>query len=137
MKIKALDVSPGRAQLPFPLSWQVPFAMNFFPIEWEPFPLPRAVGCSMYFLSTFIVQVVLTWSSGFEAVRARVASETRRGVPASSRNGPPRCRGDAAAPPQNAHPSDAAATTPGTPRIAHSAISQARGQMMVENIPFM
>mmetsp|Transcript_19546 Transcript_19546/g.60249 ORF Transcript_19546/g.60249 Transcript_19546/m.60249 type:complete len:796 (-) Transcript_19546:24-2411(-) len=53
----------------------VPFAMNFFPIEWEPFPLPRAVGCSMYFLSTFIVQVVLTWSSGFEAARGQMMVE--------------------------------------------------------------
>ena len=25
----------------------VPFALAYFPIEWHPFPVPRAMGCSM------------------------------------------------------------------------------------------
>ena len=32
----------------------VPFALAYFPIEWHPFPVPRAMGCSMYFLSTVL-----------------------------------------------------------------------------------
>ena len=43
----------------------VPFALAYFPIEWHPFPVPRAMGCGMYFLSTVIAQTILTFQSGF------------------------------------------------------------------------
>ena len=53
----------------------VPFALAYFPIEWHPFPVPRAMGCSMYFLSTVIAQIVLTFQSGFATAQGQMMVE--------------------------------------------------------------
>ena len=53
----------------------VPFALAYFPIEWHPFPVPRAMGCGMYFLSTVIAQVVLTFQSGFATAQGQMMVE--------------------------------------------------------------
>ena len=56
----------------------VPFALAYFPIEWHPFPVPRAMGCSMYFLSTVIAQAVLTFQSGFATAQGQMMVENVR-----------------------------------------------------------
>eukprot|EP00927_Polykrikos_kofoidii_P026502 TRINITY_DN2357_c0_g1_i1.p1 TRINITY_DN2357_c0_g1~~TRINITY_DN2357_c0_g1_i1.p1 ORF type:complete len:867 (-),score=105.52 TRINITY_DN2357_c0_g1_i1:66-2666(-) len=43
----------------------VPFGLAFFPTTWEPFPVTRAIGLQMFFLSTFVCQVVMTVGSDF------------------------------------------------------------------------
>ena len=53
----------------------VPFALAYFPIEWHPFPVPRAMGCGMYFLSTVIAQIVLTFQSGFATAQGQMMVE--------------------------------------------------------------
>ena len=53
----------------------VPFALAYFPIEWHPFPVPRAMGCGMYFLSTVIAQIVLTCQSGFSTAQGQMMVE--------------------------------------------------------------
>ena len=63
----------------------VPFALAYFPIEWHPFPVPRAMGCSMYFLSTVIAQVVLTFQSGFATAQGQMMVENIRVVHARRR----------------------------------------------------
>ena len=53
----------------------LPFALAYFPIEWHPFPAARAMGCSMYFLSTVIAQIVLTFQSGFATAQGQMMVE--------------------------------------------------------------
>ena len=53
----------------------VPFALAYFPIEWHPFPVPRAMGCGMYFLSTVIAQTILTFQSGFATAQGQMMVE--------------------------------------------------------------
>lgn len=43
----------------------VPFGLAFFPVSWEPFPVPRAVGLQMFLWSTIVCQLVMTASSDF------------------------------------------------------------------------
>eukprot|EP00928_Gymnodinium_smaydae_P023220 TRINITY_DN19244_c0_g1_i1.p1 TRINITY_DN19244_c0_g1~~TRINITY_DN19244_c0_g1_i1.p1 ORF type:complete len:910 (-),score=86.92 TRINITY_DN19244_c0_g1_i1:146-2821(-) len=43
----------------------VPFGLAFFPAQWEPFPVPRAVGLQMFLFSTVICQVLMTLRSEF------------------------------------------------------------------------
>jgi len=43
----------------------VPFGLAFFPASWEPFPVPLAIGLQMFLFSTFLCQVIMTFSSEF------------------------------------------------------------------------
>eukprot|EP00927_Polykrikos_kofoidii_P026504 TRINITY_DN2357_c0_g2_i1.p1 TRINITY_DN2357_c0_g2~~TRINITY_DN2357_c0_g2_i1.p1 ORF type:complete len:892 (-),score=97.41 TRINITY_DN2357_c0_g2_i1:71-2446(-) len=43
----------------------VPFGLAFFPTSWEPFPVTRAIGLQMFFLSTLVCQLVMSAGSDF------------------------------------------------------------------------
>ena len=43
----------------------LPFGLSFFPLDWDPFPVPRAMGIQMFLFSTFVCQVVMTAQSEF------------------------------------------------------------------------